>query len=580
MRLKITKSKNSQSLYVIRSTYENGKHSSKIVEKLGTYEQLSKTYDDPIAWAKKYIEELNQLEKEQQREVILKLKQSKLLSKNEQRSFNGGYLFIQQLYYSLGLHRICDAVSEKYKFTYNLNSVLSRLIYGRIIFPSSKLNTFEESMKFLEQPDFELQHIYRALDVLCKEDSYLQSELYKNSKAFSKRNDKILFYDCTNFFFEIEQEENLKQYGPSKEHRPNPIVEMGLFMDGDGIPLAFSIHAGNKNEQQTLIPLEEQIMKDFGHAKFIVCTDAGLSSAENRKFNNKDDRAFITTQSVKKLKKNLKEWCLETSGWKLEGYEGNTKNQPVTFDISQIEDDNEMIQKFKNAIFYKERWIKENGLEQKLVVTFSFKYKRYQQSIRERQVQRAEKIMNGNLSSLKKHRQNDCKRFIKKTCLTVDGEVAEKDIYELNLDLIDDEAKYDGFYAVCTNLEDEAPMIAKINHNRWEIEECFRIMKTDFKARPVYLQTDMRIRAHFMTCFLSLILFRYMEKKLDYKYSCEEILETLRGMNFLAVPGEGYIPTYTRTDLTDALHEAFGFHTDYQIVSLKQMKKIFKDTKH
>ena len=581
MRLKVSSSKNAASFYVTKTIYEGKKERTITVEKLGTEKELREKLNgaDPYVWAKQYIEMLNQKEKEQQREVILKFKQSKHLPLNEQRFFNGGYLFLQQIYYSLGLNRICSAVSDRYKFTYDLDSILSRLLYGRILFPSSKLNTFEESGKLLEPPDFDLQHVYRALDVICMEESYIQSQLYKNSKAVSKRNDRILFYDCTNFFFEIEQEDNLKQYGPSKEHRPNPIVEMGLFMDGDGIPLAFSIHPGNKNEQQTLIPLESQIMKDFQHAKFIVCTDAGLSSTDNRKFNHKDGRAFITTQSIKKLNKQLKEWCLAKTGWKLEGMETDKTGKPISFDISQLEMDPELAQKFCKSTFYKERWIKNDGLEQKIIVTFSLKYKLYQQNIRERQIRRAEHMLNGSLSSIKQHHQNDCKRFIKKTGITADGEIVNKELYELNQDVIDEESKYDGFYAVCTNLEDEPPKIAKINHNRWEIEECFRIMKTDFKSRPAYVRTDSRIKAHFMTCFLSLILFRYLEKKLNYQYTCEDILDTLREMNFLSIPGEGYIPTYTRTELTDALHEAFGFRTDYQIVSQKQMKKIYRTSK-
>lgn len=581
MRLKVSRSKNAASLYVTKTIYEGKKQRTITVEKLGTEKELLEKLNgkDPYEWAKQYIAKLNQEEKQQNREIILKFKQSKRIPMNVQRSCNGGYLFLQQIYYSLGLDKICQDISDQYKFTYDLNSILSRLLYGRILFPSSKLNTFEESKKLLEPPQFELQHVYRALDVLCKEDACIQSELYKNSKLLSKRNDRILFYDCTNFFFEIEQEENMKQYGPSKEHRPNPIVEMGLFMDGDGIPLAFSIHPGNKSEQQTLIPLEEQIMKDFQHAKFIVCTDAGLSSIDNRKFNNEAGRAFITTQSIKKLKKHLKEWCLEATGWKLEGFETDKNGKSITFDIRQLETDVDLAHKFRNSTFYKERWIKEDDLEQKLIVTFSLKYKYYQQSIRERQVKRAEKMLNGNLSSLKKHHQNDCKRFIKKTGVTSDGEIADKEIYALDQSVIDEEARYDGFYAVCTNLSDEPPKIAKINHSRWEIEECFRIMKTDFKSRPAYVRTDSRIQAHFMTCFLSLILFRYLEKALDYNYTCEEILTALREMNFLIIAGEGYIPTYTRTDLTDSLHEAFGFHTDYDIVSQKQMKKIFRDTK-
>ena len=580
MRLKVSRSKNAASLYVTKTIYEGKKQRTITVEKLGTEKDLREKLNgaDPYEWAQQYIEKLNLEEKKLHREVILKFKQSKLISLNEQRLFNGGYLFLQQLYHCLGLPKICSDISSKYKFTYDLDSVLSRLIYGRILYPSSKLSTFEESGRLLEPPDFQLQHVYRALDVICAEDGYIQSELYKNSKSISKRNDKILFYDCTNFFFEIEQEDGLKQYGPSKEHRPNPIVEMGLFMVGDGIPLAFSIHPGNKNEQQTLIPLEEQIIKDFQHAKFVVCTDAGLSSTDNRKFNNKKDRAFITTQSIKKLKKHLKEWCLDPAGWKLDGYERDKNGKPATFNINQLEDP-ELARKFLKSTFYKERWIKSDGLEQKLIVTFSLKYKFYQQRIRERQIGRAEKMLESSLSSLKKHSRNDCKRFIKKTGVTADGEIAEKEVYELDQSVIKDEAKYDGFYAVCTNLEDRPPAIAKINHNRWEIEECFRIMKTDFKSRPAYVYRDTRIKAHFMTCFLALIIFRYLEKKLEYKYTCEEILDTIRDMNFLKATGEGYIPTYTRTELTDCLHEAFGFRTDYQIVSEKQMKKIFRETK-
>lgn len=582
MRLKVSRSKNAASLYVTKTVYEGKKQRTITVEKLGTEKELREKLngEDPYEWAKKYIEKLNQQEKDQQREVILRFRQSELIPADQQRSFNGGYLFLQQLYYSLGLDKICACISEKYKFTYDLNSILSRLLYGRILFPSSKLNTFEESKKLLEPPLFELHHVYRALDVICREDPYIQSELYKNSKRLSKRNDRVLFYDCTNFFFEIEQEENLKQYGPSKEHRPNPIVEMGLFMDGDGIPLAFSIHAGNTNEQQTLIPLEKQITADFQHAKFIVCTDAGLSSCENRRFNDIEDRAFITTQSVKKLKKHLKEWCLDKSGWKLEGMETDRSGKILTFDISQLETDEKLAESFRNSTFYKERWIKDNGVEQKLIVTFSLKYKHYQQSIRERQITRAEKILDSGVSGLKKHHQNDCKRFIKKTNLTSDGAIAEKEIYELDQSVIEKESVYDGFYAVCTNLDDSPSRIVKINHRRWEIEECFRIMKTDFRSRPAYVRTDDRIQAHFMTCFLSLILFRYLEKALDYKYTCEEILYTLREMNFLSVNSEGYIPTYTRTDLTDSLHEAFGFRTDHQIISQRKMKKIFRDTKN
>jgi len=576
MRLKVTKSKNAASLYVIKSVYDSKTQSntSKIVEKLGTEAELREKLHgaDPYEWAKDYIKQLNEKEKNQNRKILVPFEQSTVLSKNEQHSFNGGYLFLQQLYHQLKLNKICKDISTKYNFTFNLDSILSRLIYGRILFPSSKLNTFQLSKTLLEQPDFKLQHIYRALEVISKETDFIQSELYKNSLAVSKRNDKILYYDCTNYFFEIEQEDGIKQYGPSKEHRPNPIVEMGLFMDGDGIPLAFSIHSGNTNEQQTLQPLEKRIMEDFSLAKFVVCTDAGLSSTDNRKFNNLGERAFITTQSIKKLKKHLKEWALATGGWHLEG-------MPGTFDISGIEESEEVMEKYRNCTFYKERWITEDGLEQKLIVTFSLKYKEYQRHIRNRQIERATKLLEKSPSNLKKHRSNDYKRFIAKTTVTNDGEIAEKEVYSINNEVVTKEETFDGFYAVCTNLEDDAPAINKINHKRWEIEECFRLLKTDFKARPVYLSRDDRIKAHFTTCFLSLTIYRYLEKNLKENFTSSEIINQLRDMNFYSIPGEGYIPTYTRTDFTDALHEAFGFRTDYQIVTTKQMKKIFKDTK-
>ena len=569
MRLGMSKSKNSTSLYVIKSTYENKKHSTKIVEKLGTYEELQQKLngEDPIEWAEKYIEELNIKEKENNREVMIKYSPSKLISKDDKRSFNGGYIFLQQIYHELGLHKICKEISQKYKFEFNLNSIFSRLVYGRIIFPSSKLATWQLSTNFIEQPDFELQHIYRALEVIAKETDFIQSSIYTNSLSILKRKTGIIYYDCTNYFFEIEQEDGIKQYGYSKEHRPNPIVQMGLFMDGDGIPLAFCIHAGNTNEQLTLQPLEQKILSDFELSKFIVCTDAGLASNENRKFNDKDDRAFITTQSIKKLKSHLKEWALDTKDWHITG-------DKDVYDISLLDEE-----KNKTRIFYKERWINENGLEQKIIVTFSLKYRNYHRQIRNSQIERAQKTIRTNPTKLKKCNANDYKRFVQKSHCTADGEMAEKEFYSINEELILNEEKFDGYYAVCTNLEDDASEIIKINQRRWEIEECFRIIKSEFKARPVYLSRDDRIKAHFTTCFVSLIIYRLLEKKLNGKFTCPEIIRGIRDMNFLGIKGDGYVPTYIRNDFTDALHDAFGFRTDYQIVSSSNMKKILEKTK-
>lgn len=575
MRLQIVKSKNAQSLYVVKTIYNNKKRTNKVVEKLGTYENLKKKLypNEPIEWAKKYVEKLNKQEQEGTRNIIIKYNPTKIIEKDVQKLFNGGYLFLEKIYYELGIDKICKQISENYKFEYDLNNILSRLLYGRIIFPSSKLATYNVSKQFIEQPNFELHHIYRALEIISKENEFIQSELYKNSLKKSKRNTGILYYDCTNYFFEIEQEEGLKQYGPSKEHRPNPITQMGLFMDGDGIPLAFNISPGNTNEQGTLTPTEEKILKDFELSKFIVCTDAGLASTDNRKFNNKDERTFITTQSIKKLKKHLKEWALTKAGWKLSG-------DLKEYDISKLEESEETIEKYKNKVFYKERWIKEDGLEQKFIVTFSLKYKYYQQQIRNNQIERAQKDMNNKNFKLEKCNQNDYKRFITKTAVTKDGEVADNNVLSLNTKQIEKEEQYDGFYGVCTNLDDNAEEIIKINQRRWEIEESFRIMKSEFKARPVYLSRDDRITAHFTTCFLALVLHRYLEKELEEKYTATQIIDTLRNMNLIKHNEDGYIPVFTRTDITDDLHKKFDFRIDYEIVNKKNLKNIFKKIKN
>ena len=575
MHLKITESKNARSLYVIRSTYNNGKHSSEIVKKLGTYAQLLEKLNgqDPIAWAKAYIAELNEKEKAGKREINVSFSPAKTMDFNKQVLFNGGYLFLQAIYHLLGLDSITKKIAKKHKFTFDLNAILSNLLYARILFPSSKLAAMQLVKKFLEQPSFELQHVYRALGVIAQENDLIQSELYKNSLLVAQRNTHILYYDCTNFFFEIEQEEGLRQYGISKEHRPNPIVQMGLFMDGDGIPLAFNISPGNTNEQVTLTPLEEKLLQDFELSKLVVCTDAGLASTANRKFNDKKDRAFITTQSIKKLKKPLQEWALDKTGWRIPGKDG-------LFDISKIDTDEAVAEAYKSTTFYKERWIKENGFEQRLVVTFSLKYRNYQRSVRQSQIERAMKAIEKNPQKISKTNQNDYKRFISKKSITSDGEIAKKNIFSMDTDRIAKEEAFDGYYAICTNLEDEALKIIEINHQRWEIEESFRIMKSEFHSRPVYLSRDDRIRAHFMTCFLALTLYRFLELRLDKRFTCHQIIDGLRNMNFYKIKSEGFAPAYEYDEFMEALHAEFPFKTNMQIIPTQEMKNIFKASRN
>ena len=575
MRLNIVKSKNAQSLYVIRSVYENGHRSTKIVEKLGNYAELSKKLNgqDPIVWAKAYIAGLNEKEKAGKREIQVSFSPVRLMDSNKQILFNGGYLFLQAVYYALRLDDITKKIAKKHKFSFDLNAILANLLYSRILFPASKLATMQIVKNFLEQPSFELQHVYRALGVIAQESDLIQSELYKNSLQLAQRNTHVLYYDCTNFFFEIEQEEGLRQYGISKEHRPNPIVQMGLFMDGDGIPLAFNISPGNTNEQVTLTPLEERLLQDFKLSRLVVCTDAGLASAANRKFNDKKDRAFITTQSIKKLKKSLQEWALDKTGWHIPGEKG-------AFDISKLDTDDAAAEAYKTTTFYKERWINENGLEQRMVVTFSVKYRNYQRAVRQSQIDRAVNAVEKNPQKIGKTSQNDYKRFISKKSVTPDGEIAKKNIYAIDAERIAKEESFDGYYAICTNLEDDAMQIIQLNHQRWEIEESFRIMKSEFRSRPVFLSREDRIRAHFTTCFLALTLYRFLELKLDKAFSCHRILNGLRNMNFYKIRSEGYIPAYVFDDFMETLHEKFPLKTNLQIIPNPEMKNIFRNSKN
>lgn len=587
MRLGWSTSKNSISYYAQKTIYVNGKNKSKVVKRFGSDKFICETYGvtDAKAWAKEQVRLLNEAEKEDSAKFNIELCAGTDLVIDEQRRFNGGYLFLQDVYYELGLHKICRAISGRHLFEYDLNDILSRLIYTRILYPSSKKSSFEESKRFIEQPSFELHDIYRALSVIAEESDYIQSRLFKNSTAIQKRNTQVIYYDCTNFYFEIDSAEDDKQFGKSKENRPLPIVGMGLFMDMDGIPISFSIYPGNRNEQMTMIPLEKKMLEKFDMSKFVVCTDAGLSSATNRVFNSYDGedgmRAYITTQPIKTLKGFLQEWCMADDGWTLDG-DGSGKK----YKISELDDEQD-----KDKIFYKTRWIKEEGIvhtdkgdkkqiiEQKLIVSYSIKYRNFMRHVREGQIERAIKMVESGEKTINKKKQNDPKRFIKTDHATSDGEVANLSVSYIDESVIADEEKYDGFYAVCTNLDDSVSSIVKANKRRWEIEECFRIMKTDFEARPVYLNRQDRILAHFISCFIALIVYRYLEKKLDNKYTIDQILPVLQEMDFMKYEGKGYQPVYTRTTLTDALHEAFGFCTSKEIIPIAKMRNIISQTK-
>ena len=573
MRVTTSKSKNSESFYITKSyTNAQGKSTSTTIKKLGTLAELSQRLgtdrDGVMAWAKEQARiETEKYKRETEDAVVtIPFHSNRLMDYNRQKLFTGGYLFLQSFYYGLKMDSICRKISSRYQFKYDLNAILSDLIYTRVLEPSSKTSSFKAAKQFPETPTYELHDVYRALSVLAKECDFIQAEVYKNSFFFGCRNDKVLYYDCTNYYFEIEQEDGDKKYGKSKEHRPNPIIQMGLFTDGDGLPLAFSLFPGNQNEQKSLKPLETKILQQFGCQKFIYCSDAGLASEDNRVFNHLGQRAFIVTQSIKKLPAEEREWALDTKGFKR-----LSDDSPV--DITRLSDDG------RQELFYKDGPYTTKKLHQRLIITYSPKYAAYQKAIRSEQIARAEKMVaNGSLK--RQHRNpNDPARFVNKITATKEGEKAQTHYY-LDLEKIAEEEKYDGLYAVCTDLlDDDVADILNVSEGRWQIEDCFRTMKTDFDARPVYVSREDRINAHFLICFLALLHFRMLKRALKTPRTTEELLHVLRSMNFADIEEQGFMPVYERQRITDELHEVCGFRTDYQFITKRKMKEIQKKSK-
>ena len=545
MRISITNpGKPAESLYIIKDLYlrdvrgkksasnKSGKDRTTVtVEKLGKVSDLMKkmnlSHDEVIAWARKHTKSLTDEEKVANAKITIDYFPNQRIEKDVPSSCNCGYLFLQSLYTQLRLDNTCRNIRNRYSFDFDLNSILSDLIFARILSPSSKLSSHSFCKSLLEPPKYDIHQVYRALSVIAKGNDYIQSDVYRNSNFVISRNNRVLYYDCTNFFFEIEEAYDFREYGKSKENRQNPIVQMGLFMDGDGIPLAFSTFRGASNDQPSMKPLEEKIIHNCGLDRFVVCTGGGLGCDSNRLFNNIEGRAFITTQSLKKLKKDKRVAALNSSRWKRLG-DGCSVN------IQEIKSDPE---KYASNVYYKIMpYSSKKVPNQMMIVTYSPKYALYQCSIREKQIERAEKI--------------------------------------------ERKMMYDGYYAICTDLvDDSVEEIIRVSEQRWEIEESFRIMKTEFQARPVCLSREDRIQAHFLICYLSLMIYRILEKKLKEKYTAEKIITALRKMELHIIPGTGYQPSYTRTGLTDELHEIFGFNTDYQIMTKSSIRNIIKLTK-
>ena len=575
MYVNITGSANNKDVYIYQSyRKENGRTSSRIYKKLGKYNQLLERFagdkDALMSWAREQARIETELYHQSNAKITVDFSQTSRIAMHETRVFHTGYLFLQSLCTELRLDQICRSIKNSHQFKYDFGAILTDLIYARILSPSSKRSSYEYCQSLLEPPKYSLQDLYRSLSIMAEESDRIQSELYCNSNFIHPRNKKILYYDCTNYYFEIEEEAGMKRYGKGKDHKPNPIVGMGLFMDADGIPIAFDIFPGNQNEQTTLKPLETKIIQDFAGSQFIFCSDAGLGSASNRRFNSFSNRAYVITHSLKKMKAEDREIAMRPTQFRKIG-----SNQFI--DLRSLDESNEEVY---HSVYYKEIPVITGKMDETLIVTYSPKYKAYQRRIRARQIERAKQILSSSDRKRKGKNQNDPMRFVKKMAVTSDGEVVEKAIYDLDIEKIRNEEMYDGFYAVITNLDGNIADLLKINQRRWEIEENFRIMKTEFEARPVYVRRDDRIKAQFLTCYISLLVYRLLEKKLGDGYTTQQIIRTLRSMQMTLISNAGgYVPSYQRTELTDALHNAFDFKTDYEFITKSSMRSIIKETK-
>ena len=566
-----------------------GKNTTKIIECLGRLEEVKEKAngEDPIIWAKKYVAEKTKQENENKGIYFEKLVEGEELD-STQKIYNLGHIFIRKIFEQLELSSLCKEIKKKYKFEYELSEILEDLICTRILYPSSKLSSYEDSKRFLRKPKYELHDVYRALDIIATEKETIEKWCYEKSNNIVKnRNTKILYYDCTNYFFEIELEDDddldedkkgLRKFGKNKENRPLPIVEMGLFIDGTGYPLAFNINPGNTNEQTTLRPLEKQIMKDYELSKFLVCTDAGLGSFNNRHFNTKGKRTYIVTQSLKQLSSEYQADALSNIGWHLVG-----ENKAINLKELNKYDPNNKNLYYKELLIERTQTNKETKekikLKERMIVTFSPKYAIYQKNIRDAQISRAREIITKHPEKYTKLPQNNAKRFIKKENITDDGECADKYKLYFNENLEKYESQFDGLYALCVpeNMDASIEDILQVSKGRWEIEESFRIMKSEFKSRPVYLHLDERIRAHFVICYLSLLIYRILEKEqLKDKYTTEEIINTLKKMETNKIEGLGYKQLYQKTDITSDLNNIYDFNLDQIFISLKNMKKILK----
>jgi len=608
--------KSNDPTYFIQVGFRNGKKTStRNVTRIGKHSELLAIDPDPLAYAKRKLLEANEAQKHNKLSMSFEIDFDEKLTAtgdiaSKSNLLNTGYIVLQKVYHDLAIADFFKAVQTSHKATFSCNDINRFLTYARILDPESKLGTFDKLDTYYEQPSFEYQHILRFMDILGKNyDGYIE-HLFKNSGNIVPRDTSVCYFDCTNYYFEIETEDpdyidevtgeilkGFRKYGPSKQHQPLPLAQMGLFMDGNGIPISMCINSGSDNEQKCAIPLEKKITKMFGGERFIYCADAGLGSFSIRQYNSMGGRAFIVTQSIKKLSRQLKQAVFNDFDYTL-----LSVDSPVTIkhmkDFNRFDKNNlplysdfaYKVLDVENAVdlgLYEEIVLK-NGktkkvkskavLKQRIIITFSRKAMEYQRHIRNAQIERARNILKYRAVEEVKKGPHDVTRFIKRTSVTNDGEEAV-DHYEIDQSVIDEEEKYDGYYALATNLDDDAKDILNINSQRYKIEDCFRILKTNFSARPVYHSKKNRIIAHFMVCYTALLIYRLLECKLDQygtHFTTDNILDTLKNMNVSNSQDIYYTATYRGSQVCTALNGLYGLGLDKKYYQPKELNKKIK----
>ncbi len=590
IRLHHTQSKNSICYYIKEDFTDpiTHKRSTRTHSSLGNLSSLMQKYsvssrEEVEAILKQEIEAL----KVQSEDLIsLQLSPDSLIPKDSHQDFNAGWLYPSKVLSMLGLKEISNTISERSRFQFSLEDIIRSLVCARIIDPVSKRSSIDVMKHMYGCPVPQIHDVYHSLGILAKYRYEIESAIYQQSRKICQRLNSVLYYDCTNFYFETEDEDDFRKYGKSKENRPNPIVQYGLFMDSSGIPIADICFPGNKNESFSMSALEQILEKDFQCSRFIVCADAALNGFDNKLYNDrKDNGAYIVTQPVKKLKKAEQEWVTDPSGWKTLGshalYDIGDLGPTVMINGSEVRTD--------SVVFYKDKWTetkkksrqtgKQEVLREHLIASFSTKYQKYQYKIREAKIKRAEKLLKAPGKISRTNNQRDPRYYIKQTACGNDGRPAGTG-YVLDEEKICEDRKLDGFYAVVTDLEDEEiSTVIEVNRQRWEIEECFRIMKSELKARPVYVRREDAIQGHLLICFLALVVYRIIEQYLDHEYTVEEVMKTLQNQRIALIKEPVYHPAFSRTELTDRLADIFGYQLAYEALTEKKLNKYIRNAK-